>query len=141
MNQDIAKSARKKMKNDMNVQVETIDNRTDTLKLVFALLLVCGGMGGYYVFASHSILLRVIGLLACAMIAVLIASRTEKGRAVWSFFHESQVEVRKVVWPTREETVQTTGLVMLMVVISALVMWALDLVLGWGIRFVIGTGS
>jgi len=129
------------MKTEMNAQVETIDNRADTLKLVFAALLVCGGMGGYYVFATHSVLLRVVGLLACALVAVLIASRTEKGRAVWSFFHESQIEVRKVVWPTREETVQTTGLVILMVVVSALVMWALDWFLGWAIRFVIGTGS
>ena len=141
MKQDVEKSARKKMKNEMNAQVETIDNRTDTLKLVFAVLLVCGGMGGYYMFANHSVLLRVVGLLACALVAVLVASRTEKGRAVLAFFHESQIEVRKVVWPTREETVQTTGLVILMVVISALVMWALDWFLGWGIRFVIGTGS
>ena len=129
------------MKTEMNAQVETIDNRADTLKLVIAALLVCGGMGGYYVFATHSVLLRVVGLLACALVAILIASRTEKGRAVWSFFHESQIEVRKVVWPTREETMQTTLIVIIVVVVAALFMWLLDWFLGWAIRFVIGTGS
>jgi preprotein translocase subunit SecE len=129
------------MKQDMNAQVEPAEDRLDTLKLALAALLVCGGMAGYYVFSSHSLLLRVVGLLACALLAVAVALRTEKGRSVSAFFHDAQVEVRKVVWPTREETLQTTGLVIIMVVVSALVMWALDWVLGWGIQFVIGTGS
>ena len=129
------------MKNDMNAQVEPAADSMDTLKLAFAALLVIAGMAGYYVFSSHSVLLRVIGLLACLLVAIMVASRTEKGRAVWSFFHEAQIEVRKVVWPTREETMQTTLLVMAMVVVSALLMWGLDWLLGWGIQFVIGMGS
>jgi preprotein translocase subunit SecE len=72
---------------------------------------------------------------------VVIALRTEKGRSVAAFFHEAQIEVRKVVWPTREETLQTTGLVIVMVVLFAAVLWALDWLLGHGIQFVIGTGS
>jgi preprotein translocase subunit SecE len=129
------------MKHDVNAQLETSDDRLDALKLAFAALLVCGGLAGYYVFSSHSVLLRVVGLLACALVAVVISLRTEKGRAMSAFLHEAQIEVRKVVWPTRDETLQTTGLVILMVVISALVMWLLDWILGWGIQFVIGTGS
>lgn len=130
------------MKSEMNTQVETADeNRLDTLKLAVAALLVCAGLAGYYVFSSHSVLLRVLGLVACIIVAIVFALRTEKGRGIWTFFHEAHNEVRRVVWPTREETMQTTGLVILMVVLSALIMWALDWVLGWGIQFVIGTGS
>jgi preprotein translocase subunit SecE len=128
-------------KSDMNAQVESADDRLDVLKLVVAALLMCAGLAGYYVFASHSLLLRVLGLVGCVLVAAVIGLRTEKGRAVWAFFHEAQIEVRRVVWPTRDETVQTTGLVIVVVVIAALVMWMLDWVLGWGIQFVIGTGS
>ncbi|MBI1732352.1 MAG: preprotein translocase subunit SecE [Gammaproteobacteria bacterium] len=125
----------------MNAQVETAYDRLDTLKLTVAALLVCTGMAGYYVFSGHSLLLRVVGLLACALVALIIALRTEKGRAVTAFLHEAQIEVRKVVWPTRDETLQTTGIVIIVVIGTALFLWVLDWFLGWGIQFVIGTGS
>jgi preprotein translocase subunit SecE len=66
---------------------------------------------------------------------------TELGRTVWGFALESRQEVRKVVWPTREETMRTTLLVFAMVFIVGLILWLLDMFLFWGVRFLTGQGG
>jgi len=66
---------------------------------------------------------------------------TEIGKNVWLFVLESKQEVRKVVWPTREETVRTTLLVFAMVTIVGLILWFLDMFLFWGVRFLTGQGG
>ena len=71
-------------------------------------------------------------------VAVGVASQTEKGRSITGFISDSQVEVRKVVWPTRQETIQTTVVVMIVVVLAALFLWLLDLLLGGLIQWMMG---
>jgi len=66
---------------------------------------------------------------------------TELGRTVWTFALESRQEVRKVVWPTREETMRTTMLVFVMVFVVGLILWLLDMFLFWGVRFLTGQGG
>ena len=122
----------------INAQADTAGGKLDTVKIFASVLIVIGGLVGFYVYADYSLLLRVVALIACVIVAVLITLNTEKGRDIWGFFHEAQIEVRKVVWPTRQETVQTTGIVILVVLLAAALMWMLDLLLGWGIRYVIG---
>jgi len=73
-----------------------------------------------------------------AGIAVWIALQTDQGRTLWNFVQDAQIEVRKVVWPTRQETIQTTFLVFIVVIITALILWGLDTLLGWAIRGLIG---
>jgi len=114
----------------MNSKVETVNTRLDTVKLIVALLIVVGVIAAFYIFAEHSLLLRVLGLVAGAGLAIAIAMQTEKGRQMWGFFQDSQIEVRKVVWPTRDETIQTTLWVIAVVIIIALFMWGLDWALG-----------
>ena len=82
-----------------------------------------------------------VGILAAIVIAVLITLKTEKGSQLWSFVQDAQIEVRKVVWPTREETLQTTMIVILMVVVIAIFLWLLDMFLGWSIGQLLGRGS
>ncbi|MEX2525791.1 MAG: preprotein translocase subunit SecE [Gammaproteobacteria bacterium] len=125
----------------MSSNTETVNVKMDTLKLTAALAITIGAVIGFYIFAEHSFLYRLIGLLACAGIAVAIAMQTQKGRNTWAFFQATQIEVRKVVWPTRQETVQTTMLVILMVVIVAIILWLLDMFLGWSIRSLMGQGG
>jgi preprotein translocase subunit SecE len=95
--------------------------------LVFALI-ACG-IGGYYYFTSQSTLLRVLGFLALLGVAIAIALRTTKGRYIWEQWLEAVQEVRMMVWPTRQETVQTTLAVLAMVVVMGILLWTADFVL------------
>lgn len=117
---------------------ETVNVKFDLVKLVVAALIVIAAVIGFYVFEDESTPLRVAGLLAAAGVAAWIGLQTEPGRKLWDFLQEAQVEVRKVVWPTRQETIQTTLLVIGVVILAALILWALDTVLGWAIRLLIG---
>tara|TARA_R110002072_G_scaffold303101_1_gene493616 strand:- start:14888 stop:15265 length:378 start_codon:yes stop_codon:yes gene_type:complete len=125
----------------MNTNVETTGGTLDTIKLGLALLIVIAALVGFYFFADHSLLYRVLGLLAAAGVSVAIALQTEKGRHTWGYFQDAQIEVRKVVWPTRQETVQTTLIVIIMVVLVAIILWLLDMFLGWSIGSLMGHGG
>jgi preprotein translocase subunit SecE len=122
----------------MNARVEAVNVRFDTLKIAAAVLIVLAALAGFYAFAQYSVLLRTVGLIAAIVVAVLIALQTEQGRVAASYLRETQVEVRKVVWPTREETVQTTGIVILVVLVFAAILFVLDYFLGWAVRGIIG---
>ncbi len=125
----------------MNSNVETVNVKFDIVKLVLAVAFVITGIIGFYFFADQSILVRTIGLLVCVGISVVIALNTEKGRNLWGFFQNAQIEVRKVVWPTREETLQTTLIVIFVVILVAISLWLIDMFLGWSIRNLLGQGG
>ena len=113
----------------------------DKLKWALVVLLLAGGVGGFYYFADQSLLLRVVGLIVVAGIVVAIALQTAKGRLAWNMVGEARMEVRKVVWPTRKETAQTTGIVIAMVAVVALFLWGLDGLLGYLMRQLLGHGG
>ncbi|MBI2969458.1 MAG: preprotein translocase subunit SecE [Gammaproteobacteria bacterium] len=125
----------------MSSKVEPVSGKLDPFKIAASLILVAGGIAAFYVFSAESLLLRVIGLILCAAAAAYIALQTEAGRTFLAFFQEAQTEVRRVVWPTKQETVHTTGVVIVVVVVFAIVMWILDLALGAGIQSIIGQGG
>jgi preprotein translocase subunit SecE len=106
----------------------------DTLKLMATLAILIAGVVGFYYFEDESQLLRVLGMLAIAAFALFIASTTDVGRRSQAFVKDARVEVRKVVWPTRQETLQTTLAVLIMVVIVAIMLWLIDLALGTGVN-------
>jgi preprotein translocase subunit SecE len=101
----------------------------DRIKLVLAVLALAAGIGGYYYLADKLLLVRVLVLLGAAVVTVVIAMQTEFGRGAWTFAKESRQEIRKVVWPSRKETVQVTLVVVAMVVAAALFLWIVD----WGL--------
>lgn len=125
----------------MITQVETSSSLADRLKWVVAIAILIGAIAAFYHFAEQSVLFRVIGLLAAAALSGAILSQTDQGRAAWAFVREANVERRKVVWPTRKETMQTTGIVIAMVTVVALFLWALDSLLSVLIRIVLGQGA
>ncbi len=125
----------------MNTEAEAQTPVFDIVKQVFSVLLVVAGVAGFYYFSEISILYRVIGLLAMVLVVLGLMFTTNIGRNVWSFFLESKQEVRKVVWPTREETTRTTMLVFAMVVVVGAVLWLLDMVLFWGVQHLTGQGG
>ena len=102
-------------------------NHLDAVKWVVVGLIVAGGVYGYYHFAgSYAVAYRALALVPVAAVAVYIAVLTTQGRAFFTLLREAAVEVRRVVWPTRQEAVQTTLVVMGFVVLMALVLWGLD---------------
>ncbi len=125
----------------MNSNVENTSAKLDTAKLCLALFIAIAALFGFYFYADQSLLYRVLGLLGLAGVSIAIALQTEKGHQVWNYFHDAQLEVRKVVWPTKQETVQTTLIVFVMVVLVAIILWLLDMFLGWAIGLLMGYGG
>ncbi|MCG8325204.1 MAG: preprotein translocase subunit SecE [Thiotrichales bacterium] len=125
----------------MNSKVETVSGVQETIKLLAALLIILAAVVGFYVYTDESTLVRVLALLGATGVSIFIALQTQKGRNSWSYLQDTQLEVRKVVWPTRQETIQTTLLVILMVVIVAIFLWLLDMFLGWSIGSLMGRGG
>ena len=116
-------------------------NRQDALRLSIALVLILSALAGFYYMAEQSLLIRVIGLIAVLGVAIAIAMTTERGRSTWGFFQDARMEVRKVVWPGRSETTQTTMLVLAMVIVMALLLWMFDSVLSLAVRWLAGLGA
>ena len=107
-------------------------------KLATAAALVLGALIAFYALADYSLLLRVIGLLVAVGVAIVIALRTERGAESLEFMQGARNEVRKIVWPTRAETIQTTLIVLVMVVVMGLLLWLFDVLLFWLVRLITG---
>jgi preprotein translocase subunit SecE len=115
---------------------------TDKLKLLLAALLVIAGLAGFYLLGDEAaMVLRVLSVLAGVGLALLVVRLTAMGRSALTLSQESIVEARKVVWPTRRETLQMTGVVLLFAVVMALFLWLVDGVLGWIIQYLMGRSS
>jgi preprotein translocase subunit SecE len=118
----------------MNTKAEQTKgvNAVDIGKLVLAVLVLAAGIFAYSWFGSDSSIpqsVLMLGVLAALVVALAIGAFTAPGRRVRSFLGESQFELRKVVWPTRDETLKTTGIIMVVVVILSLLLGLIDLIL------------
>ena len=105
----------------------------DKLKLVAAALVVMGGIAVFYVFDDMSVLLRtgifILGLIAGAGVAFT----STPGRNAWQFAVGTKAEIRRVVWPTRRETIQGTMVVIVLVILIGLYLWLLDVLSLWAV--------
>lgn len=101
----------------------------DKIKFLIVVALIGAGIFGFYHFADEAFLFRVIGLIAVIAVAFGLAVTTTAGANSVSFSRAAVVEMRKTVWPTKKETMQTTAIVMVMVVIMGLVLWLFDTIL------------
>lgn len=115
-----------------------VESRLDWLKWALAVAILLAGCVGNYYYSDFSMPIRMVTWLAMFAVAGYVASRTQKGRLAVEFVRESRAELRKVVWPTREETMQTTLVVAAMVVILAILLWGMDGVLVWLIGWLTG---
>ncbi|MDP2904624.1 MAG: preprotein translocase subunit SecE [Methylovulum sp.] len=125
----------------MNNQTEAVASVLDVVKQVFSVIFVVAGISVFYYFSEVQLLYRVIGLLFVMSLVIAMMLTTGVGRSVWVFVLDSRQEVRKVVWPTREETMRTTLLVFAMVFVVGIVLWLLDMFLFWGVRLLTGQGG
>ena len=103
-----------------------------------ALLLVAAGIAGYYYLEDSATIIRIAPILAGLVLAAALAWFTAPGKQFYGYSQEAVEETKKVVWPTRKETLQITGIVMLFVVVMALFLWMVDAGLLWVVRVVMG---
>ncbi len=130
----------------MSVNTEEQGSSFDTLKLGISIALLIAGISGFYYFETWhgeavSLLFRVLGLLLVVGLAIVIALMTLSGKRLLGFMKDSRLEVRKMVWPTRAETIQTTLMVMVIVLILSIFLWGVDSLLGWTVKTLLGGGS
>ena len=125
----------------METREDTEPTILDTAKLVLAAAILVGSIFAYYYYADESVLLRAVGIFVAFVVAVWIGFQSAQGRTLWRFIQAARVELRKVVWPTREETMQTTIVVLVFAMIMGVFFWLLDLSLLWFTSLVTGQGS
>ena len=116
-----------------NPQVETVSSGADKAKLAAAALLVVGAVVAFYLLGQQSLWLRVVALIALIAAGVALFFTSEPGKELIGFGRESVREVRKVVWPTRKESLQMTGYVFAFVVVMAVFLWLTDKTLEWAL--------
>ncbi len=123
----------------MNASTENqTGSSLDVIKWGITFLILAGAVFGNYYFGNASVLLRAVGVVVAVAVAAFIAAQTEKGRTFIEFAKESRTEVRKVVWPTRQEAIQTTGIVLVATLVMALILWGLDSILMWLVGLITG---
>lgn len=124
----------------MNAHTETSESGAlDILKLLVAAGVLTGGLFGYYWYLEWSQPLRVLLVLGGAIAGVAIAMTSTQGRRLWAFIQGSRIEIRKVVWPTKQETTQTAIAVFVFTLVLALFFWGLDSFLLWLTRTLVGS--
>ncbi|AXR07985.1 preprotein translocase subunit SecE [Salinimonas sediminis] len=125
----------------MSEKTENSSNPLDMLKWLVVFALLVGVITANYMYGEISVLYRAIAAVVIVVVAGFIASTTEKGSAFITFAKESRMEVRKVVWPTRQETNQTTLIVMVATLVMALILWGLDGIIVRVVGFITGIGA
>ena len=121
----------------MSSNAEAQASRGDVFKWAIVVLLVAVGVIGNNYYSAESLLYRLIAILVLAGVAGFIALQTVKGKSFFTLAKEAKTEIRRVVWPTRQETTQTTLIVLAVVVFMFLVLWGVDSFLGWVVSSVI----
>jgi len=114
---------------------------TDKVKLGAAIAAVAAGVAGYYVLGSDATWLRWVAVVAGLVVAVLLLAFSLYGSEFRQFLASARVELRKIVWPNREDTLKTTGIVFLFVGVAGVFFWVLDLLLAWATRALTGQGG
>ncbi len=112
-------------------QVETVSTGADKAKLAAAVALVLASIAGFYLLSKQGALVQWAALLAGLVVAVGVFLISESGKRLIAFARDAWREVKKVVWPTRKETIQMTAYVFGFAVVMALFLWFTDQVLQW----------
>jgi len=114
-----------------NTSAETVTSTADRAKLGLAVIVLIVGIVGFSLLDAQPMVARIAAFLGGVVLAALIAWSSEPGRRTLGFARESYGEVRRVVWPTRKETVQMTGIVFAFAAVMALFLWLVDSAVEW----------
>ena len=113
----------------------------DKVKLAIAIVIVIAGVAGYYVLANQAAWLRWLSVIASLVLAGVVVAFSRYGSEFRRFLELARIELRKVTWPTRDETLKTTAVVFAFVAIAGFFFWLLDLALAWATKALTGTGG
>jgi preprotein translocase subunit SecE len=125
----------------MNVKVDNnpVSSSSDLAKYAVAVLLAVGGIVAFYWFADLPGALRGLLPLAGLVAGAAVFAFTAKGAATREYFSEARFELRKVIWPTRQETIRATGVILVVVLLMSLMLGLIDFVLGGGVKLLLGS--
>ena len=113
----------------------------DKIKLVIAAVSVIAGFWGFYRFGTSPLIARIGIIVGSIVVALGVAWTTEQGKRFYVYVQEAIAETKKVAWPTRKETMQSTGVVIAFVIVMAIFLWIVDALLAWVVELMIGTGG
>ena len=113
----------------------------DKVKIALAIAIVVGGVAGYYIYVDAPAVLRIAAVIFSLAIAIGVFATSDPGRDLWRFIQGSRIELRKVVWPNRQETGQTTLVIIFFVLIMGIFFWLLDMFLVWATKLLTGQGG
>ena len=117
------------------IEIET--NKQDVVKWILSTAMFLGALVAFYYFDEYPLIYRVLGLIGIVILGFLIVFNTERIRSLRVFTHDARVELKKVIWSTKAEVIQTTVIVFVVVIIMSILLWLLDKLLGAGIKFLL----
>ena len=117
------------------LDIET--NKNDLIKWVLSLIIFVAALFAFYYFDQYPLIYRVLGLLGVVLLDFLILFNTEKVKSLRVFTYDARVELKKVIWSTKTEVIQTTIIVFVVVIIMSILLWLLDKLLGAGIKLLL----
>jgi preprotein translocase subunit SecE len=117
------------------LEIET--NKNDLVKWILSLVIFAGSLFAFYYFDQYPFIYRVLGLIGVVLLDFAILFNTEKIKSLRVFTYDARVELKKVVWSTKAEVIQTTIIVFIVVIIMSVLLWLLDKLLGAGIKFLL----
>ncbi len=113
----------------VSANINKSSDKLNSLKLLAALAILIAGIVGFYYLEEQALWMRLLVVIGGTVVGALVAMQSEVGQATWHFFTSSRTELRKVVWPTRQDTLQTTLIVFVVVVLVGLFLWLVDMAL------------
>ncbi|MCM2973627.1 MULTISPECIES: preprotein translocase subunit SecE [Larsenimonas] len=122
----------------MKHEAEVQESRHDALKWAVVVVLVAAIVVGNSFFSDLALLYRVLGITALGLLAAFVALMTKQGKELSALAKNSRKEIQRVVWPSRQETFQTTAIVLVAVLVVGLVLWLIDTFFGWVVSGIIG---
>ena len=117
---------------------KNIESKSNKSYLILSIGVLITGMILFYYYSDGRLFYRVVGMISVVIFSAFIAYQSDFGKLVYSYVTDSKVELKKVTWPTKQETTQTTLGVIFVVIIVGILLWLFDMLLGWAIGTLYG---
>ena len=117
---------------------KNLEAKPNNTFLILAIAVLLSGMVLFYYFSDVRLFYRVVGMISILILSGFIGYQSDFGKLVYSYVTDSKVELKKVTWPTKQETTQTTLGVVFVVIIVGILLWLFDMLLGWAIGTLYG---